>query len=202
MSETTKLLPCPFCGSRRVSMLGNDSYVEDRWRQVRCDACGGRSNEFPSNSGKAAAHWNTRAAAGAWVTEEDRDNIEVARSRMGAYRSCDSDVGNLLDIIDRLPATVHQTGNTARDAALEEAASWHDEQEANSRAAMASASRHNSGDHIVAMYRYIAQTHANSAERIRAMKGGDGVCSQCGGDGIDHNHLNDPGPCPACGGAS
>lgn len=96
---------------------------------------------------------------------------------------------------DEIERLVHQTGSSGeRDAALEEAASWHDEQEANSRAAMASASRHNSGDHIVAMYRYIAQTHANSAERIRAMKGGDGYhhnkCNSCG--------APMSGDCPSC----
>ena len=113
MSETTKLLPCPFCSSRCVSMLGNDNCVEDRWRQVRCDDCGGRSNEFPSNSEKAAAHWNTRAAN--HQTGSTADRTTLARD---LYEWDDMDGPDF----DRLPEPQREAFFDQADFVIERAA--------------------------------------------------------------------------------
>lgn len=55
------LLPCPFCGSSSVKMVGDPADDDNRWCQVFCDACGCRGNEYPSNPDAAARAWNRRA---------------------------------------------------------------------------------------------------------------------------------------------
>lgn len=52
-----KLLPCPFCGSEKISQ---DNYIRDG-REVHCRDCGAATHAFmPDANFKAVAKWNNR----------------------------------------------------------------------------------------------------------------------------------------------
>lgn len=50
-----KILPCPFCG-------GPATYypLEDNWKMVKCDLCGGSKKEFTRYKKQIIISWNTR----------------------------------------------------------------------------------------------------------------------------------------------
>lgn len=57
--HTSDLLPCPFCGSERVS---HDNYIRDG-RAVHCRDCGAATHAFmPDANATAIAKWNARAS--------------------------------------------------------------------------------------------------------------------------------------------
>jgi len=67
MADTTKLLPCPFCGNE-ATILREPS--RNAW-WVECDWCGARSAETDKESVGAAEIWNRRHVASPPPGEEE-----------------------------------------------------------------------------------------------------------------------------------
>lgn len=58
MQETTRLKPCPFCGSRDVDYHGGIDDVYDHYRVV-CFNCGAATAQKPTRT-EADEAWNRR----------------------------------------------------------------------------------------------------------------------------------------------
>jgi Lar family restriction alleviation protein len=54
------LLPCPFCGERLQSFVGNDPDSLEDMAAIRCDGCGAQGPFYTTND-EAIAAWNRRA---------------------------------------------------------------------------------------------------------------------------------------------
>ena len=68
MSEE-KLLPCPFCGSRKVDVCRTNPYA--CW--IRCNACGADAESHKTRAG-AFANWNRRYYGGMPATIANDDD--------------------------------------------------------------------------------------------------------------------------------
>ena len=91
MSDELKPLPCPFCGSERVTVEAGDGF---RWRVAGCCDCGALASEVRCNTfmdDRAAAEaeakqraieeWNRRAPdtqLAAMTAERDAERAKVA----------------------------------------------------------------------------------------------------------------------------
>lgn len=76
VSDSTKLLPCPFCG--RAGPLGGSTLDEGCYVMCRNEDCFGMVGYF-ENQSEADVAWNTRPAPPAL----DREAVEKAKARMG-----------------------------------------------------------------------------------------------------------------------
>lgn len=70
MAELITFLPCPFCLSEDVVLLGVDQTEADKWSaSIRCEGCdvvvsSAYSSDFPNEAIRAvAARWNIREEA-------------------------------------------------------------------------------------------------------------------------------------------
>lgn len=67
MTETTKPLPCPFCGAEKITIAEGSTY---RWAHAECVECGATAGDIrrqypqgtddPEVQEAAIAEWNTR----------------------------------------------------------------------------------------------------------------------------------------------
>lgn len=108
-SLSEKLLPCPFCGSKSLTLTVNEHY----WKIVECDDCGMRGQCIDLEDEEYLARWNTRAALSSPAPDrlsgEERRAVENLRTHQ---EQCDMDgvmvkvsrqaVDETLAIIDHL----------------------------------------------------------------------------------------------------
>ncbi|HMW85366.1 MAG TPA: Lar family restriction alleviation protein [Nitrospira sp.] len=71
VSQSTPLLPCPFCGAE-VTMGRNRGGSKIIYFQVECDECGAIAGSGYTTESAAAKNWNRRANAGIHRAAEGR----------------------------------------------------------------------------------------------------------------------------------
>lgn len=92
----TELLPCPFCGSDKLTMhRGMHLYDDHEIMCHKCCASGGNFDEhqyeeWEKNKHEAIEHWNTRPIEAALQSQIERLTKErdEAREKAQSYRDC------------------------------------------------------------------------------------------------------------------
>ena len=95
------LKPCPFCGSKSLTLTVN----EHHWKIVECDDCGMRGPCIDLEDDEYLARWNTRAALSSPTPDRLSEEERAFLARMKKTPLKDIDRGDrcmMIDIIDRL----------------------------------------------------------------------------------------------------
>lgn len=121
MSEALKLLPCPFCGEKRIALNGPSN--EYRYGCINCPACMAFLPGAVSDEAELIACWNTRPAT-------PSDGAREALAKLIAedcsnYMRCDGSgpADRAYALADAILARAPVDARTGRDATIEECAS-------------------------------------------------------------------------------
>lgn len=131
MTDTPKLLPCPFCGGE-ADLSFEHSTKHPNWWKVTCTICGNRTQSNTTHMDRAIAAWNRRhdaavsAARKEGVTPDQRKHLpDLVSLAMVGFALLKSDRRGSEwshPAIAAFRVDVEQTLNERRAAALQEAA--------------------------------------------------------------------------------